>query len=99
MLLLQSSRQGRPVERLQLRAVAAAAGGELSTQDGVLKQQRRQQSGRDRQKLGTQILDLPLQLHPPVLEPRFHLGDTIQPLTTDHYRPLLHNYTGLLNPN
>lgn len=75
MLPVQSSRRGRPVERLQLRAVAAAAGGELSTQDGVLKQQ----SGRDRQKLGTQILDLPLQLHPPVLEPRFHLGDTIQP--------------------
>lgn len=57
----------------ELRTQVAAAGGELSTQHGVLKQQRRQQGRRDREELGAQILDVPLQLHPPVLEPRFDL--------------------------
>ncbi len=71
---MQRSGQGRPAGRLQLW-VEAAAGGELSAQDGVLKQQRRQQRGRDRQELRTQILDLPFQLHPPVLEPRLHLKE------------------------
>lgn len=75
-VLVQSSGQRCPVERLQLRVEAAAPGGELSTQDGVLKHQRRQQRGRDRQKLRTQILNLPLQLHSPVLKPRFHLKNT-----------------------
>lgn len=86
-LVVQSSRQGRPVERLQLR-VEAAAGGELSTQDGVLKQQRGQQGGRDREELRAQVLDLPLQLHPPVLEPCFHLRNTRQTLTNALYAQL-----------
>lgn len=73
---VRSSRRGRAELRLQLRAEAAAACRELSTQVVVLKQHRRQQGRRDAQELGVQILDLPLQLHPPVLEPRFHLGDT-----------------------
>ncbi len=60
------------MERLQ-RRVEAAAGGELSAQDGVLKQHRRQQSGGDRHQVRMQILDLSLQLHPPVLEPDFDL--------------------------
>lgn len=78
-VLVQGSGEDRAVERLQLR-VEGAAGGELSTQDGVLKQKRRQQSGRDRQELGPQILDLPFQLHPSVLKPRFHLKSATQPL-------------------
>lgn len=64
------SRQGRTVERGQQRVKA----GELSTQGGVLKEQRRQQRGRDTQmEVLVQVLDLPLQLHSPVLKPRFHL--------------------------
>lgn len=64
------SRQGRTLERWQQPVKA----GELSTQGGVLKEQRRRQRGRDTQmKVLVQILDLPLQLHPPVLKPRFHL--------------------------
>lgn len=77
-VLVQSGGQGRPAGRLQLRVEAAADRGELSAQDRVLKQQ----SGRDRQEVRTQILDLPLQPHPPVLEPRFHLGSTRQRLLT-----------------
>lgn len=69
---MQGRGEERAVERLQLR-VEGAAGGELSAQGGVLKQQRRQQSGRDRQEVRTHILHLPFQLHPPVLKPRFHL--------------------------
>lgn len=72
---MQGSGEARPVERLQLR-VEAAAGGELSAQAGVLKQLRREQSRGDRQEGRAQVLNLPFQLHPPVLEPRFHLGKT-----------------------
>lgn len=69
-LLVQSNRQGGAVARMQLWVEA----GELSTQGRVLKEQRRQQGGRDTQiKVGAQILDLPFQFHPSVLEPRFHL--------------------------
>ena len=63
----------RAVERLQPQQTAAD-GRELSAQDGVLKQQRRQ-SGRDRHKVGPCALDLAFHFHPPVLEPRFNLGD------------------------
>lgn len=74
-MVQSGSRQGGSVQRLQRRVEAAAGCGELSAQDGVLKEQRRQQGGRDRQEVCALILDLPLQLHPPVLEPRFHLGN------------------------
>lgn len=66
-----SGRDG-PVQRLQLR-VEAAGGAELSAQDVVLKQHRRQQSRGHRQELRAKVLSLPFQLHSPVLEPRFHL--------------------------
>lgn len=59
-------------ERLQLR-VEAAAGGELSGEEGVLKQHRGQKRSLHCQKLCPSVLDLPFQFHPPVLEPRFHL--------------------------
>lgn len=49
----------------------AAWAGELSTQGGVLKGQRR---GRD-PPVEVRILGLPPQLHPALLEPRFRLRD------------------------
>lgn len=80
-VLVQRSREDRPVERLHLRveaASAAAASGELSAQEGVLNEHRGQQSGRDSQELGPHVLHLAFQLHPPVLEPRFNLRDATQ---------------------
>lgn len=80
-VLVQMTRERRPVERLQLR-VEAATGGELSTQEGVLKQHRGQKSALHCQKLRAPVLNLPFQFHPPVLEPRFHLWDPKQPIST-----------------
>lgn len=74
-VLVQRRGEARPVELLQPRVEGGAAAGELSTEDGVLKQDRRQQSSPDREELRAHILDLPFHLHPPVLEPRFHLRE------------------------
>lgn len=84
----QRSGERRPGEPLQPR-VEAAAGAELSAQGGVLKQQRRQQSRRDRQEVGAQILDLPFQLHSPVLEPGFHLENAQGVISS---RSFVHSY-------